>query len=131
LVADQREMFDKLLAVWNGDAGVDELDVLLSPSYRGHLGSRLRNIAELKRDIADYRDRLPGVRFRVEHQFSDGIYLAARLTAHAGGASTTAFICGMNISRWEGGRLSEEWAVWETFGTLPPDSQSLDKRAAK
>lgn len=116
LVADRRETFDKLLAVWNGDAGIDELDSLLAPSYRGHLGSRLRDVAELKRDIADYRDRVPGVRFRVEHQFSGGSYLAARLTAHAVDASTTAIVCGMNISRWEGGLLAEEWAVWETFG---------------
>ena len=114
-MADPRETFDKLLAVWNGDAGIDELDSLLSPTYRGHLGSRLRNVAELKRDIADYRDRRPGVRFRVEHQFSDGSYLAARLTAHAADA-TTPIVCGMNISRWEGGLLAEEWAVWETFG---------------
>jgi hypothetical protein len=116
-VADRRETFDKLLAVWNGDAGVDELDSLLSPSYLGHLGSRVRNVAGLKRDIADYRDRVPGVRFRVEHQFGEGDYLASRLTAHAvdATASESAIICGMNISLWKGGLLAEEWAVWETF----------------
>jgi hypothetical protein len=27
-----------LLAVWNGEEALDELDSLVSPNYRGHLG---------------------------------------------------------------------------------------------
>lgn len=35
----------------------------------------------------------------------------ARATDSATGAPL--FACGLNISRWENGRLAEEWAVWE------------------
>jgi hypothetical protein len=62
-----------------------------------HLGSRRRDAAALKEDVAAYRERVPDVRFRSEHQFAEGGYLATRLTATAGGQT----ICGLNISRWE------------------------------
>jgi hypothetical protein len=83
----------------------------VTPGYRGHLGSRERDVAQLKQDIAAYRRRLPDVRFVVEHQFDDGEYLASRLSATAGGKTIT----GLNMSRWPDGLLAEEWAVWETF----------------
>jgi hypothetical protein len=60
-----------------------------------------------------YRERTPDVRFRSEHQFGEGDYLATRLTATAAGQT----ICGLNISRWEDGLLAEEWALWEPFGS--------------
>ena len=112
-MADHSEAFAQLLAVWNGEADPDELDTLLAPSYRGHLGSRNRDAAGVRLDIAAYREQTPDVRFRPEHQFAEGDYLATRLTATAGGRT----VCGMNISRWEDGLLAEEWAIWETFGT--------------
>ena len=108
---DRRETFGLLLAVWNGDDGVDAIDSLVTDAYRGHLGSRDRDAAQLKDDIGAYRRRLPDVRFTAEHQFADGDFLATRLTASARGQTIT----GLNISRWENERLAEEWAVWETF----------------
>jgi len=112
-----RETFARLLDVWNGEAALDELDALVSASYRGHLGSRERDLARLKQDIAEYRERVPGVRFSVEHQFGQDEDLATRLTAHApaGEAGTPTAISGLNISRWDNGLLAEEWAVWEAF----------------
>lgn len=107
----------RYLAVWNGEASVDELNSILSPAYRGHIGSRPRTAADLRQDILAYRERVPGVRFQWEHQFGDGEHIATRVTAHAidsiSGAPVSA--TGINISRWEDGQLAEEWAVWETF----------------
>ena len=116
-MTDRRETFARLLAVWNGEAEVDELDSLVSPNYRGHIGLRDRDLLRLKQDIADYRDRQPGVRFQVEHQFGEGAHLATRLTAHAAAdaAEKPAAVSGLNISRWEDGVLAEEWAIWESF----------------
>lgn len=105
------EIFGRLLAVWNGDERLDALDSLLAEGYRGHLGSGDRDGAQLKKDIAAYRRRVPDVRFTAEHQFAEGDFLATRLTAIAGGRTIT----GLNISRWENGLLAEEWAVWESF----------------
>ena len=116
-MTERHDAFTRLLAVWNGEAELDELDSFVSPSYRGHLGSRDRDLAQLKQDIAAYRTRLPDVRFHLEHQFGEGDHLASRLTAHAptrpAGKPPTVY--GLNISRWEDHLLVEEWAVWETF----------------
>ena len=116
VMADRRETFERLLAVWSGEADLGELDLLVSPTYCGHLGSGERGPAQLKQDIAAYRKRVPDVRFRVEHQFGEGDYLASRLIAEAPTSGSVTSICGINISRWENGLLAEEWAVWETFG---------------
>ena len=111
----------RYLAVWNGEATVDELDSILSPAYRGYMGSRARTAAELRQDILDYRDRVPGVRFRWEHQFGEGEHIATRVTAHAVDAATgnPMSAIGINISRWKDGLLAEEWAVWEPFDRKP------------
>ena len=104
-----------MLEVWNGEADLSELDLLVSPTYRGHLGSSERGLAQLRQDIAAYRKRVPDVRFRVEHQFGEGDFLASRLVAEAVTTRAVTSICGINISRWKDGLLTEEWAVWETF----------------
>ena len=113
-MGDRKDSIRRYLAVWSGDAAVTELDTLMTPNYAGHLGSRDRNLAGLKRDIADYRRTAPNVRFAVEHQFGDGDHVAARVTAVGTDDSGRPISArGLNISRWEGDRLAEEWAVWE------------------
>ena len=114
-MADHRAGFDRLLAVWAGRAELGTLDALVAPGYRGHIGSRDRDLARLKADVVAYRHAAPGVVFRIEHQFGDGDYIASRLTAFSRDAVTGAPMtaCGLNISRWEGEALAEEWAVWE------------------
>jgi hypothetical protein len=112
----------KVAQVWNGEAEVDLLDDLVTSTYVGHIGLRDRDLSRLKEDIAAYRAASPGVRFRIEHRFSDGAYVATRVTAHAPGedeAERAPMAVGLNISRWEGGLLAEEWAVWET--SAPPE----------
>jgi predicted ester cyclase len=114
---DQQETFRGIAAVWQGEADLDTLDELVTPTYIGHIGSRDRDLARLKQDIAAYRQAAPDVRFRVEHQFGEGEYVATRVTAHATDPATgqPTKACGLNISRWEDGLLAEEWAVWENL----------------
>lgn len=125
-MADRHPGFDRLLAVWNGETDVSTLDALVTTGYRGHIGSRGRDLTRVKVDIAAYRRAVPAVTFRIEHQFRDADYLATRLTAHAKDAAsgTRLTACGLNISRWEGGLLAEEWAVWESL-IVSPGSQDL------
>lgn len=119
---DERpEAMARYLAVWNGEAAVDELDSILSPAYRGHIGLQERTASELRADILAYRERLPGVRFGFEHQFAGAGHIASRVTAHADDPATGTPIAaaGINISRWEDGLLAEEWAVWAAFEPAP------------
>ena len=110
--------FVRYLAVWNGEAPVASLALILAPGYRGHLGSQERDAASLADAIVAYRERLPDVRFAIEHQFGDDEHVASRVRATATDPETgePASLAGINISRWEDGLLAEEWAVWETLG---------------
>jgi hypothetical protein len=83
--------------------------------FGGHIGSRDRNLSRLKEDITAYRQTAASVRFTIDHQFGDDEYLATRTSlrfTNEGGREVT--LQGINISRWQGDLLAEEWAVWET-----------------
>lgn len=105
-------------AIWNGEEDLANLDALLAPGFVGHIGSRERDLAGLKEDIVGYRNGAPSVRFTVEHQFGEGDFVATRLRAEIIHRGNTITVRGINISRWEGDRLAEEWAVWETFPSV-------------
>lgn len=103
------------LAVWQGEADLAELDRLVTPSYVGHMGAGSRDLAQLKGDIAAYRAAAEDVRFHVEHRFGNDPFVATRVSATAIRRSDGARLvaAGLNISRWDGDLLAEEWAVWE------------------
>jgi hypothetical protein len=109
------ENWERYLAVWNGLASVDELDDIMTVDYRGHMGSRDRDLGQLKGDIVAYRARGEDVRFEVVHRFGDGEHVASRIVARGVDPATGAPLsaCGLNVARWHEGRLAEEWAVWE------------------
>ena len=111
----RRETLRRYQAIWNGEEDLANLDALLAPGFVGHIGSRDRDLARLKEDIVAYRSGASSLRFTVEHQFGEGDFLATRLKAETVQDGTTIAVRGINISRWEGDRLAEEWAVWETF----------------
>jgi len=105
----------RYLAIWNGEQPLEALDVLVTPGFVGHIGSRDRDLSRLKEDIAAYRRTAASARFTIDHQFGDDEYLATRTSVHLtdqDGSEIT--LRGINISRWEGDLLAEEWAVWES-----------------
>jgi hypothetical protein len=115
-MSDRRETLRQYQAIWNGEQPLDALDELVTPGFLGHIGSRDRDLSRLKEDIAAYRANAPTVRFTIDHQFGDDEHLASRTTAHITDQDGREFtLQGINISRWEGDRLAEEWAVWETL----------------
>ncbi len=74
-----------------------------------------------------YRNAFGGLRVTIEHQFSDGDYVATRFTArgtHDGeimgvpptGKDVTVACIG--ISRWHDGKVVEEWELSDTLGAL-------------
>jgi hypothetical protein len=114
-VDGRHETLRRYQAIWNGEEDLANLDALLAPDFVGHIGSRERDLTRLKEDIAAYRSGAPSVRFTVEHQFGEGDFLATRLRAETIQDGNAIAVRGINISRWDGDRLAEEWAVWETF----------------
>lgn len=67
--------------------------------------------------IADFRSRYPGVAFFADKVFSGAEHQAtvthAQWTDPASGELLVAN--GINVSRFEDGKLAEEWAIWSAF----------------
>jgi hypothetical protein len=49
---------------------VSRIDDVVTADYIGYIGSRDRDLARLKLDIAAYRRASPGVTFTVEHRYA-------------------------------------------------------------
>ena len=106
------DLFRTYLEIWN-DGGVDRLHALLAPGYAGHMRGNVseeRDEEALGGSIVEFRRRFPEVRFTVTEQIVAGDRVATRLSAVLGDEELGV---GMNFSRWQNGRLTEEWALWE------------------
>ena len=115
LLTARSAAFGRLLLAWNGEdpAGVSEM---ITADYRGHmlhLPNGERSGPQYPQWIRDYRLALPGVWFEVVDQATSGDRLWTRLLATRAESASVAH--GMNVSRFEGDRIAEEWAVWSNW----------------
>lgn len=107
-------VLDRLLGVWN-DGDPDGVLALITTDYVGHmlhLSSGRRTAQEYPGWIRSYRAANPGARFGVEDQAASGDRLWTRLSAILTDGGTAH---GMNVSRFVGDRIAEEWAVWSPW----------------
>lgn len=74
--------------------------------YRGHEGAR--------RSVALYLKLFPDVRFVVDEQVSEGDRVASRWTLHGTHRGRRVQLRGIVISRFEDGRIVEDWAASDT-----------------
>jgi hypothetical protein len=44
---DREATLERYLEIWNGSVGLDELDVRVTPTFVGHMGSSDRDLARL------------------------------------------------------------------------------------
>lgn len=111
---ESKALFQELLNTWQtGD--LSKVESLVARNYVGHVSSGDRDIKGLKARIAEFKTKFPDVAFRIDDQFAMGEKLVTRMTARATDSATGKEIVmmGINISRFTGGLLSEEWATWE------------------
>jgi predicted ester cyclase len=104
----------------------DALHEFVTPDYVLH-PEDVRGVEGLTEMVARYRSALADLQVMVEHQFTDGEYVATRTTIrgrHEGelmGTPPTGreveFSC-LTISRCRGGRIEEEWEIADTMGLL-------------
>jgi len=117
LLASRAATFDRLLFAWN-DGDPEVVRDLITADYRGHmlyLPNGERSAVEYPQWIRNYRLAFPGATFRVVDQSTSGDRLWTRLEAtrpdnHAGGTAH-----GMNVSRFDGDLIAEEWAIWSPW----------------
>ena len=108
---------------------LDALDGLVSPDYVLHdptMPEEVHGVEGAKQTVEAYRAAF-GLRVAIEHQFADGDYVVTRYTAR--GKHAAAFmgvpptgrdvtVTGICISRCRGGKIVEEWDVWDALGAL-------------
>ena len=116
---EKREVSEDLLSVWQMGPG-DGILALVTSDYAGHMLHLGEGEGEGERDresypgwIDSYRSRNPGTRFHVVEQREVGDRLITRLEATTTSADGAALVAhGMNVSRFVGGLIAEEWAIW-------------------
>ncbi len=93
---------DGIAAVYHPDF-VDHVNRF---EYRGHEGAR--------RSVALYLELFPDLRFVVNEQVSEGDRVASRWTLHGTNRGRSVELRGIVISRFEDGRIIEDWAASDT-----------------
>ena len=109
-------VFRELLTVWN-DGDPQAVLGLVTDDYRGHmlhLAAGERTAAQYPDWIRAYRGSNPGVVFAVVDQAWSGDRLWTRVSARR---LDGAWAHGVNISRFVGARIAEEWALWSGWLT--------------
>ena len=69
--------------------------------------------------VQGYRDQIPDISVAIEHQFTDGDYVATRLTfrgRHVSGHDVE--FSGLTVSRCRDGRIAEEWELVDVMTML-------------
>jgi steroid delta-isomerase-like uncharacterized protein len=124
--ATARRFYDAWTA---GDLGV--FDEIITPDARDH-DTQNPHGGEVGPDVAKqtaelYRAAFPDTRFEVEQQLADGDYVITRWVATGtndgelmGMPATgkTVRITGISIDRFEGDKIAESWANWDTLGMM-------------
>src|SRR5262245_55458182 len=81
----------------------DFVDHVNRLEYRGHAGAR--------QSVGLYLALFPDLRFVVHDQVSEGDQVASRWTLHGTHRGREVELCGIVISRFEDGRIVEDWAA--------------------
>ncbi len=128
-----RECFEKASA-----GQFDALREVVSPDYVLH-PEGVRGVEGLTQMVEGYRSALAGLAVTVEHQFTEGDYVATRTTIrgrHEGdlmGAPATGRdveFSSLTISRCRDGKIEEEWELADTMSLLQQIGALPDLAAA-
>jgi predicted ester cyclase len=84
----------------------DFLDHVNAREYRGHEGAR--------ESVALYLELFPDLRFMVDEQISERDRVVSRWTLHGTHRGRSVTLRGVVISRFEDGRIVEDWAFSDT-----------------
>jgi predicted ester cyclase len=104
----------------------DALHQIISPDYFLH-PEGIRGVDGLAKMVDGYREALAELRVAIDHQFTEGEYVATRSTIrgrHEGELMGTpptgrevVFSC-LTISRCRDGKIEEEWELSDTMSIL-------------
>ena len=116
ITAQTREAaFRRTARIWQ-EGRVDLIGEIVTSDYVGHTSAGDRNIDGLRQRILEFHALYPDMKFTIEDQLADGDRIATRMTAVGTSKATgkVVHLIGLNISRFVGNRIAEEWPVWES-----------------
>ncbi|MEO6113858.1 MAG: ester cyclase [Sphingomicrobium sp.] len=110
----KKAVFRRAVEVWQRGRA-ELLDALVTHDYVGHTSKGDRNIDGLRARVTEFHALYPDIKFTIEDQFVEGDRVATRMTAYGTSKATgkSVHLIGLNISRFVGNRIAEEWPVWE------------------
>lgn len=114
--ADSRKAaFRRAVDIWQ-DGRAELIDTVVTHEYVGHTSQGDRSIDGLRARITEFHALYPNIKFTIKDQLAEGDRIATRMTAYGTSKHTgqTVHLVGLNISRFVGNRIAEEWPVWET-----------------
>ena len=122
-----QRLTDEAFVGGNGDV----VDELVTADYTSHDPSEPPELPGgpegLKLVIQGYKAAFPDLQITIDQMIAEGDYVAARWTAtgtHQGelmGIAATgkqATVTGLELHRFENGRVAESWINWDTLGLL-------------
>ena len=133
-----------------GQGKTEVVDEVLRPDFVCHDPNsetgEIRGADTIKGEIEYFRQAVPDLFWRVEDQVAEGDKVTTRYTlggTHQGeffgvpGSGKRVEVSGINIDRFEGGKMVEEWASYDLLGGLrqigaiPEPGQEEEAQAAE
>lgn len=110
----RKAAFRGAVQVWQ-QGRADLIGDVVTKGYVGHASSGDRDIRGLRQRVSEFHALYPDLKFTIEDQLVDGDRVATRMTAIGTSKATGKVVnlVGLNISRFVGNRIAEEWPVWE------------------
>ena len=110
----RKAVFRRAVEIWQ-KGHAELIDTVVTHDYVGHTSKGNRNIDGLRARITEFHALYPDVKFTIEDQLAEGDRIATRMTGFGTSKETgrVVHLIGLNISRFVGNRIAEEWPVWE------------------
>ena len=100
-------------------AGLDPAARYYSPSFVDHVNGRTyRGLQGVEESVALYRRLIKNMSIRVEQQAVEGDVVTSRFTVSGSVYGKRVEFGGITISRFEDGKIVEDWSVNDTVSML-------------
>ena len=115
VTADTRKTaFRSAVQIWQ-QGRADLIGEFVTKGYVGHASSGDRDIRGLRQRVSEFHVLYPDMKFTIDDQLAEGDRISTRMTGIGTSKATGRLVhlIGLNISRFVGNRIAEEWPVWE------------------
>jgi predicted ester cyclase len=115
-LTDQTRIARRALEDVCSGRALDAIEEVYHPRFVDHVNALTYHGTDgARRSVALYLELFPDLRFEVEEQVSEGDRVASRWTLHGTHRGRQVKLTGIVISRFEDGKIVEDWAASDTI----------------